>query len=63
MTLLYDLSADIGELTNVAEENPEVVAELEAALSEWSESMGDPLWPAFRSTLDAIDGQTVHLFF
>ena len=63
MTLLYDLSADVGELTNVAEENPEVVAELEAALSEWSESMGDPLWPAFRSTLDAIDGQTVHLFF
>lgn len=63
MTLLYDLSADLGETTNVAAKHPEVVAELEAALESWNASMGEPTWPAFRSTLDEIDGQMVHLFF
>ena len=63
LTLLYDLSVDVGERANVAAEHPEVVAELEQALSDWSSSMGDPLWPAYRSTLDEIDGQMVHLFF
>ena len=63
MTLLYDLSTDIGELTNVADDHPEVVAILEAAIATWDAEMGGPLWPAFRSTLDEIDGQMVHLFF
>ena len=63
LTLLYDLSEDIGEQTNVATEHPEVVQELEAALAAWNAEMGDPSWPAFRSTLDEIDGEMVHLFF
>ena len=63
MTLLYDLAADLSEKTNVAETHPEVVAELEAALEAWNASLGEPTWPAFRSTLDEIDGQMVHLFF
>ena len=63
LTLLYDLSADIGELRNVAAENPRIVAELEAAITDWDAEMGEPSWPAFRSTLDEIDGQMVHLFF
>ena len=63
MTLLYDLSADLGEATNVAGGHPDVVAELEAALNSWNASLGESTWPAFRSTLDEIDGQMVQLFF
>ena len=54
--LLYDLSNDVGEITNVASDHPEVVADLEAAIAEWDAEMGEPIWPAFRSTLDEIDG-------
>ena len=61
--LLYDLSNDVGEITNVASDHPEVVADLEAAIAEWDAEMGEPIWPAFRSTLDEIDGKMVHLFF
>ena len=63
LTLLYDLSADIGEQTNLAAEHPQVVEELEADLAAWDAEMGEPNWPAFRSTLDEIDGEIVHLFF
>ena len=63
LTLLYDLSQEIGERTNVAGEHPDVVAELERHLEDWSAQMGEPAWPAFRSTLDEIDGQVVQLFF
>ena len=63
LPLLYDLSTDIGEMTNVADDHPEVVADLEAAIAAWDAEMGEPTWPAFRSTSDEIDGQMVHLFF
>ncbi len=36
---LYDLSTDLGEKTNVAEDNPEVVAKLMAAYKELSEDI------------------------
>jgi len=36
---LYDLSEDIGETTNVGEENPDVVRELRVALSQWRDSV------------------------
>ncbi len=63
ITLLYDLSADLGETENVAEAHPEVVAELEASLEAWEAELAEPQWPAFRSTLHEIDGQMAHLFF
>ncbi len=63
LTLLYDLSKDIGEQTNVGAEHPQIVQELEADLAAWNAEMGEPSWPAFRSTLDEIDGEMVHLFF
>ncbi|MDA0835772.1 MAG: sulfatase-like hydrolase/transferase [Planctomycetota bacterium] len=37
---LYDLSSDSGELLNLAEKHPELVAKYEARLSEWEQRMG-----------------------
>jgi arylsulfatase A-like enzyme len=37
---LYDIRKDIGETTNVAEKNPEVVATLKKKMNGWVESMG-----------------------
>jgi len=41
MLELYDLVDDIGETTNVAEQHPEVVAELQAKLTACREDLGD----------------------
>jgi arylsulfatase A len=43
MNELYDLSTDIGETTNVAEEYPDVVAELQTHLDRARQQMGDGL--------------------
>jgi arylsulfatase A len=40
---LYDLAADVGESRNVAEENPEVVAELKKLADAAREDLGDSL--------------------
>ena len=37
---LYDLSADIGEKTNLANEQPKVAADLQKKLAEWRASVG-----------------------
>lgn len=41
---LFDLSKDIGEKTNLAKENPEVVAKMNAALKKWESELAKPLW-------------------
>lgn len=43
--LLYDLSKDIGEQKNVAEQNPRVVEDLKKELQKWEAQMKQPLWP------------------
>lgn len=43
-TELYDLSNDIGESKNLAEEKPAVVAQLNKALAEWEKDMVPPKW-------------------
>ncbi len=63
MTVLYDLSADVGEQKNVAEERPEIVEHLESALETWNRELAEPMWPSDRSTLYELHGQMVQLFF
>lgn len=41
MRALYDLDADIGETTNLYDEFPDIVAQLEAKLAECREDLGD----------------------
>jgi arylsulfatase A-like enzyme len=45
-TLLFNLAEDPNEATNLADANPEKVAELEAAIELWSQTLQDPRWPS-----------------
>ncbi len=63
LTVLYDLSKDIGEHKDVADDHPEIVERLEAELETWNSQLVEPLWPSNRSTLHELDGQMVQLFF
>jgi len=42
--VLYDLSQDVGETTDRAAEQPDVVTELTQALTQWESELKDPLW-------------------
>ena len=47
-TFLFDLKTDIGEHTDLAKENPQMVKELEQTLAEWELQLVAPLWPSRR---------------
>ena len=63
MTVLYDLSVDISEQTNLVDQHPEIVEHLESELQRWNLELADPIWPCNRSTLYELHGQMVQLFF
>lgn len=63
LTVLYDLSADIGEQENLAAAHPEIVERLEAELESWNAELAEPLWTSRRSTLDKIHGEAIQLYF
>ena len=63
ITVLHDLSVDIGERENVIEMYPEVVERLDAALESWTAELSEPLWTSRRSTLDRLHGETIQLYF
>lgn len=44
VTELYDLSADIGESTNVAKKYPKVLSRLQSKLRQWESELVTPLW-------------------
>jgi len=44
---LYDLSADIGEKTNLADKRPDRVKEMTASFEQWNRGNVEPLWPSF----------------
>jgi arylsulfatase A-like enzyme len=43
---LFDLSKDLGETNNLADEKPEVLDILQGALEEWLGEMAPPAWPS-----------------
>jgi len=63
ITVLYDLSVDIGEETNVVDQHPEIVERLERELQSWNSELAEPIWLSNRSTLYELHGQMVQLFF
>jgi arylsulfatase A-like enzyme len=42
---LFDLAADLGEKSDVATKNPNVVREMRGAFASWSAKMAPPAWP------------------
>jgi hypothetical protein len=45
---LYDLSKDIGEQRNVADQYPAIVTQLKQELAAWESRMKQPMWPCRR---------------
>ena len=62
---LYDIRKDVGETTNVAETNPEVVAELQKKMNAWVDSMGVALShlppPATLPSKPAPEGEVLEI--
>lgn len=63
ITLLYDLSRDLGEKINLADEHPEIVVRLEAALAAWNKGLPKPSVASTRGTITTITGEAVQLIF
>ena len=63
---LYDLSEDIGEITNLAEKRRDVVKTIKATYAKWNSGNIEPLWPTFGAkTMPqySVDGVQVHWTF
>ena len=63
---LYDLSADIGEINNLAGKRQDVVKRLTASYAQWNAGNIEPLWPSFaaKSLPDfSVDGVMVNWTF
>ena len=63
---LYDLSKDIGEITNLADQRQDVVKAITASYEQWNSGNIEPLWPTVRakSMPDfSVDGIQVHWTF
>jgi arylsulfatase A-like enzyme len=43
---LFDLQKDIGETTNLAEQHPDTVQQMQAMWSTWSATLAEPAWKA-----------------
>jgi arylsulfatase A-like enzyme len=63
VTLLYDMTADPAESTNLAKDHPDVVARLEQRLAAWVETLAAPILPPVRSSIREVDGEWVQMFF
>ena len=60
-TVLFDLAADKSERRNLAPAHPEVVRDLEQALTRWENEMVSPLWPRVMD-FRFVDGEEVYFF-
>ncbi len=60
---LFDLAADPGETTNLADANPEKVAALTTVFETWAAGLPAPAFDSQRqATIDLPDGTTVRLY-
>ena len=63
---LYDLSTDIGEITNLADKRQDVVKRITASYAQWNAGNIEPLWPSFAAKnmpAFSVDGVTVNWTF
>lgn len=60
-TVLFDLGTDKNERHDLSVSRPEVVRELEDALTRWENTMVSPLWPRVMD-FRFVDGQEVYYF-
>ena len=63
---LYDLSTDIGEITNLADRRQDVVKRITASYAQWNAGNIEPLWPTFGAKnmpSFSVDGVTVNWTF
>jgi len=63
LTVLYDLSEDVGESQNLAAQHPEIVERLETELERWNAELAEPMWLSNRSTIYDLHGQMIQVFF
>jgi arylsulfatase A-like enzyme len=55
---LYNLSKDVGELSNVAQEHEAIVQQLRKDIEQWDKTMMPPAWPWILNYKVVIDGKT-----
>ena len=63
---LYDLSEDIGEITNLADKRGDVMKVIKASYAQWNSGNIEPLWPSFAAkTMPqfSVDGIQVNWTF
>ena len=53
---LFDLSTDIGETKNLADEHPKTLEDLEEALRAWESGLKPPAWPSRPGRSVEVDG-------
>ena len=53
---LFDLSTDVGETKNLADEHPKTLEHLEEALREWESGLKPPAWPSRQGRRVEVDG-------
>ena len=63
LTVLYDLSEDVGESQNLAAQHTEIVERLETELERWNAELAEPMWLSNRSTIYDLHGQMIQVFF
>jgi len=63
LTVLYDLSEDVGESQNLAAQHPEIVERLETEFERWNAELAEPMWLSNRSTIYDLHGQMIQVFF
>jgi arylsulfatase A-like enzyme len=60
-SLLFDLSADPDEATNLAATDPATLAALQATYAEWEQRMGMPAWTPRAATIPICNGPVLSL--